>query len=186
MGLLFRSGDGRNAKLVIMAFMVLTGVALIGLLDHQNLVPYPTLKPWAMAAGLVVAVCALVAVCKDTNPASRFVQSGPVKRFGLLVLLFPLSWSLGFFAVWLGVPSIWASVALAPKVATTSVTHVLRERSGRGCRHRITIEGAPLPEAMTPCVSKELRASVRPGSVVEIKYTDSAVAFVIHDVALAK
>lgn len=39
---------------------------------------------------------------------------------------------------------------------------------------------------MTPCVSRELRTSVHPGSVVEIKYTDSALAFVIHDIALAK
>jgi len=186
LGLLFRDGDTRNAKIVNLVFMALMGAALVGLLDSHNLVPHPTLKPWAVATGFGIAVCAIVAACKDTNPASRFVQLGPIKRLGILILLFPCSWSLGFFAVWLGLPSVWASLALEPEVATTSVTYVLRERSGRRCHYRITIEGAPLPEAMTPCVSRELRASVHPGSVVEIKYTDSAFAFVIHDIALTK
>lgn len=72
MGLLFRDGDTRNAKLVNLAFMALSGVALVGLLDSRNLVPHPTLKPWAVATGFVVVAYMMAVVNKDRNPASRF------------------------------------------------------------------------------------------------------------------
>jgi hypothetical protein len=128
----------------------------------------------------------LLALFKDKNPVSGFVRYGVVKRLFALALLIPFAWWIGFFAVWLGAPTVWANLVLEPKLASASVTQVWRERSGRGCHHRIEIQGGPLPKAMTPCVSKELREGVQRGTLVEVEYTDGGGAFFIHEVTQVK
>ncbi len=185
MGLIFRDGDTRAAKITQLVFALPLGMAIVGLYASSNLVSHDLLKPWAIVAGCVVALGLLVALFKDQNPVSAFVGHGAVKRLLILALVIPFAWWMGFFSVWLGVPTVWANLVLKPRVASASVTHVLRERSGRGCHHRIEIQGGPLPQAMTPCVSKELREAVRRGMLVEVEYTYGGGAFFVHDVTLS-
>lgn len=186
MGVIFRDGDTRAAKVVQLILALPLGMAIVGLYARSSLVSYGLLKPWAIVAGCVVALGMMVALFKDKNPASAFVRYGTVKRLLALALLVPFAWGMGFFTVWLGAPTVWANRVLEPKLASASVTHVWRERSGRGCHHRIEIQGGPLPQTMTPCGSKELREAVQRGTLVEVEYTDGGGAFFIHDVTLPK
>lgn len=186
MGWIFRTGDTRAAKWVTLAFLAPLCVAIVGLLGMHSLLPHPALKLPAAAFGVLFAVFASVALIKDKNPATPFARSGPIKRFCFLILAAMLAWATGFFAVQLGAPYIWAAVALDPKVGTASVTHVFRERSGRGCHHKIELKGGPLPETMTPCVSQELWKALKVGDTVEIRYTDGLGALVVQGIAIAK
>lgn len=185
MGWIFRDGDTRAAKVIQLVLALPLGMALVGLYARSNLVSYGLLRPWAIVAGCVVALGLLVALFKDKNPVSAFVGYGMVKRLLVLALVIPFAWWMGFFSVWLGVPTVWANLVLESKLASVTVTQVWRERSGRGCHHRIEIQGGPLPQTMTPCVSKELREAVRRGTVVEVEYTDGGGAFFVHDVTFS-
>lgn len=186
MGLIFREGDTRAAKVVQLILALPLGMAIVGLYASSNLVSYDLLKPWAIASGCVVALGVSVALFKDKNPASAFVRYGTFKRLLAFALVLPLAWGMGFCAVWLGAPTVWANLVLEHKFASASVTQVLRERSGRGCHHRIEIQGGPLPQTMTLCVPKELREAVQRGALVGVEYTDGGGAFFIHDVTQPK
>lgn len=182
MPLLFRKGDTRAAKAVQLILCVPSLVALAGLISRSRIHPHDSLQPWAIGFGCVFAAGFLIALLRDTNPNSPFTRLGPFKRLASLVLLVPAGWMMGYFAVWLGAPTVWANLYMEPSWTSASVTYVLPERWRRGCDYQITIQGGQLPLPMTPCVSKELHRSVQRGTLVAVEYTDGAGAFVIHDV----
>lgn len=185
MGLIFRKGDPRTAKLVTLILFVPLGVALVGLLNRSTMLPSGILMPWAQAAGFIVAIGTCIAALLDRNPVAVFTRpKGLLKRGAVTLLLFAFAWGMGFCAVMLGLPTLWSSLALTPSAATASVTHVLRERTGRGCHHRLALAGGRLPEPMIPCVSEEVWKSTKVGSTVTFKFTDSRLAFIIDDIEL--
>jgi predicted heme/steroid binding protein len=179
----FRKGDTRRAKVVQLVLYLVVGIALIGLVNYPNVMPFVAWHPFAMVLGLVMAVVTVVALARDTNPANRLLGYGPVKRLALLVLSFPMAWTVGYWAVWLGLPTMWAYVAIDTKVASVSVSYVWRERIGRGCHYRIDLAGRPLPQAISPCVSEAVWSSVQTGSTVQIRYSETPSALFIHEVS---
>ena len=156
-GWIFRKGDTGTAKLVTLALFTLLCVALYGLINRHNLVPAASLRYPAMAFGTLCALLASIALYRDTNPNTPFAKFGPIKRTLFLTgVAFPFMWAMGYFAALLGTPFIWSIIAMDPKTALVPVEYVLHEQRGRGCHHRIQINGAPLPGAMTPCVSEQV------------------------------
>jgi hypothetical protein len=184
-GWIFRWGDKGTAKLVTLAILTLMGIAIYGLINRHNLVPASSLRYPAMAFGTLCALFSSIALCRDTNPETPFAKFGPIKRTLFLIgVAFPFMWAMGYFAALLGGPLIGNSVALDPKTAHVPVEYVIHELRGRGCHHRIQINGAPLPKAMTSCVSELVWKAVTVGQNVRITYTDGFGSFVVRDIVL--
>lgn len=103
------------------------------------------------------------------------------------MLMVFLSFSaMGYFFLLLGLPTIWSKLAMTAVTSEASVIHVFKERKGRGCSFRIELSGGPLPESMTPCVSKEIWDSSREGGNVNVSYTNSFAGLVIEDISLTQ
>lgn len=181
-----RKGEGSAPKSGWLVLCVPLGLALLGFLNQRNVVAFPVITPWAKAAGLFVAIVGVWVIARNRHPAIKLNHYGLLKRFATLALMFMVIGMFGYIAVLLGVPTIWSKVALTPRSGEATVTYILKERAGKGCHWRIEVDGGPLPEAMTPCVSKALWASLRTGDPVSVTYTQSAFAFVIEDIQHAK
>lgn len=179
---LLREGDASTPKWIWLAFLGLLCLALLGLVNRRNMVTYQVMAPWAAVAALLLAIVGVWVMSRNRDPAIKLNHYGPLKRCAALVSLFIFNGMIGYFAVLLGFPTIWSRVALSPRAAEATVTHILSERTGKGCHWRIEVDGGPLPEAMSPCVSSTLWASLRTGNSVSVIYTQSSFAFVIEDI----
>lgn len=186
MNFFLRKGDAAASKIVWLTFLPPLGLALIGLLNRRNIVAYSFIVPWAAIAALSLAVVGVWVITRDRNPEIKLNRYGPLRRFAALVSLFIFNGMIGYFAVLLGLPIIWSKVALTPQSDKVTATHILDERTGKGCHWQIEVDGGPLPESMIPCVSEALWGSLRTGDPVLITYTQSAFAFVIEDIQRAR
>lgn len=181
-----REREASNSKWVWLVLLVPLGLALVGLLNRRNIIAYPIMVPWAAVAALLVALVGVWVMSRNRNPTIKLNHYRPLKRCAAFVLLFIFNGMIGYFAVLLGLPTIWSKVALTPRSGEVTVTHILSERTGKGCHWRIEVDGGPLPKAMIPCVSGTLWASLRAGSSVSIIYTQSPFAFVIDGIRHAR
>lgn len=184
MSWLLRPGDTPTAKLVTLAIWCVFGMAVLGLINARNMVPTDRMNLLALVLGGAGGLGLCVALWRDTHPSAVLGDAGFFKSIGVTVAAFTASGALAYFATLLGWPYLWSLVVASPSEATVNVALVLPEGLGRGCHHKIGIEGGPMPQQMTPCVSDALWRSVRPGDRLVLSYTDGAMAFVIDDIRL--
>lgn len=181
---LLRQGDTRAAKLVTLIIWGVLGMAILGLINKGNIVPSERmcLLAFVLGGGGGLALC--VALWRDAHPDAALGNAGFIKSICMTLAAFTTGGALAYFAALLGWPYLWSLVALQPSEATVKVAFVLSEGLGKGCHHKIGIEGGPMPQRMSPCVSEALWKSVRSGDPLVLRYTDGAMAFVIDDIRL--
>jgi len=177
-----REGDASTPKWIWLTFLGPLCLALLGLVNRRNIVTYQVMAPWAAVAALLLAIVGGWAMSRNRDSAIKLKHYGPLRRCAAFVSLFIFNGMIGYFAVLLGLPTIWSRIVLSPRAAEATVTHILSERTGKGCHWRIKVDGGPLPEAMSPCVSSTLWASLRAGDSVSVIYTQNSFAFVIEDI----